>query len=331
MPASTKRTGTPNKEDQRIKKSKALFKVKMNKVTQRQIDEKFYSEPKKIQTLPWKVYVEPNIYGGEGSPKCLGFFLECNGDSLGRYWSCKAQAKLKVVNHKDPNKSLEREISHLFYWKRSQYGYKDFIQWTHMTNPERGFIQNDSITFECIISVEKPRKDPLVWAERIFELETIHWEMRESCQKCRSPENPNQILLCEKCENGWHTTCLIPPLNDIPEGIWLCPTCGHVASEQSEVSDCLKIKELEDKVKDANETLTNCRTKLDLQKEMSRMYEKQQQQMMDILQIPQEDRAFAKVLNAVKAFQEAKAGIFNNTQEQNEVDLYENAERILQD
>ena len=49
------------------------------------------------------------------------------------------------------------------------------------------------------------------------------------------------------------------------------------------------------------------------------------------LQIPQEDRSFAKVLNAVTAFQEAKAGIFTNTEEQNEIDLYENAERILQD
>ena len=92
-----------------------------------------------------------------------------------------------------------------------------------------------------------------------------------------------------------------------------------------------KIKVLEDKLKDANETLSNYKTKLDLQKEMSRMYQKQQQQMMDILQIPQEDRSFAKVLNAVTAFQEAKAGIFTNTEEQNEVDLYENAERILQD
>ena len=92
-----------------------------------------------------------------------------------------------------------------------------------------------------------------------------------------------------------------------------------------------KIKVLEDKLKDANETLSNYKTKLDLQKEMSRMYQKQQQQMMDILQIPQEDRSFAKVLNAVTAFQEAKAGIFTNTEEQNEIDLYENAERILQD
>ena len=59
-----------------------------------------------------------------GSPKCLGYFLECNGDSLGRYWSCKAHANLKVVNHKDPSKSLERSISHLFYFKQNEYGYK---------------------------------------------------------------------------------------------------------------------------------------------------------------------------------------------------------------
>ena len=58
----------------------------------------------------------------------------------------------------------------------------------------------------------------MVWAERIYELENIHWRMRETCQICRSPENADQTLLCEKCENGWHTTCLNPPLNDIPEG-----------------------------------------------------------------------------------------------------------------
>ena len=146
MSASTKRTGTTIKEDQRKRRKtteiqKALFIFNMNNVTQRQIDEKFYSETKEIQSLPWKVNVEPNIYGGEGSPKCLGFFLECNGEeSLGRYWSCKAQAKLKVVNHKDPSKSIERYISHLFYTFRSQYGYKDFMQWTELANPERGFL-----------------------------------------------------------------------------------------------------------------------------------------------------------------------------------------------
>jgi hypothetical protein len=59
-----------------------------------------------------------------GSPKCLGYFLECNGDSLGSFWSCKAKAELRIVNHKDPCKSLTRSIMHLFYCKRNQYGYK---------------------------------------------------------------------------------------------------------------------------------------------------------------------------------------------------------------
>ena len=83
-----------------------------------------------------------------GSPKCLGYFLECKGDVLGSFWSCKAQAELKIVNHKDPNKSLKRSITHLFFCKRNQDGYDNFIQWTELTNPDKGFIQDDTITLE---------------------------------------------------------------------------------------------------------------------------------------------------------------------------------------
>ena len=53
-------------------------------------------------------------------------------------------------------------------------------------------------------------------ADRIDELETMLWRMRETCQKCRNPEG--NTILCDKCENGWHTTCLNPPLKNIPEG-----------------------------------------------------------------------------------------------------------------
>ena len=31
--------------------------------------------------------------------------------------------------------------------------------------------------------------------------------------------------MCESCERGFHTTCLDPPLETIPSGIWLCPGC----------------------------------------------------------------------------------------------------------
>ena len=37
-----------------------------------------------------------------------------------------------------------------------------------------------------------------------------------------------QILLCDKCDAGYHTACLRPPLMIIPDGDWFCPPCEQV-------------------------------------------------------------------------------------------------------
>ncbi|GIY23303.1 remodeling and spacing factor 1 [Caerostris darwini] len=47
------------------------------------------------------------------------------------------------------------------------------------------------------------------------------------CTKCGKYDKPEWILLCDKCDNGYHTTCLIPPLVLIPEGDWYCQPCEH--------------------------------------------------------------------------------------------------------
>ncbi|OTF81579.1 hypothetical protein BLA29_004494, partial [Euroglyphus maynei] len=36
-----------------------------------------------------------------------------------------------------------------------------------------------------------------------------------------------KILLCDKCDDGYHTSCLRPPLFLIPTGDWFCPPCEH--------------------------------------------------------------------------------------------------------
>ena len=82
--------------------------------------------------------------------------------------------------------------------------------------PDLKFIILNVIWLEVDIKVEQPSKDPMALADRIDELETMLWTMRETCQKCRNPEG--NTILCDKCENGWHTTCLNPPLKNIPEG-----------------------------------------------------------------------------------------------------------------
>ncbi|KAL1123435.1 hypothetical protein AAG570_002515, partial [Ranatra chinensis] len=48
-----------------------------------------------------------------------------------------------------------------------------------------------------------------------------------ACQKCDQQDHPEWILLCDKCDKGWHASCLRPPLMLIPEGDWFCPPCQH--------------------------------------------------------------------------------------------------------
>lgn len=48
------------------------------------------------------------------------------------------------------------------------------------------------------------------------------------CEQCGSGERPGELLLCDKCDKGFHMRCLRPIVVRIPIGSWLCPKCsGH--------------------------------------------------------------------------------------------------------
>ncbi|XP_053204430.1 remodeling and spacing factor 1-like [Panonychus citri] len=72
------------------------------------------------------------------------------------------------------------------------------------------------------------------------------------CQRCGKYDHPDWILLCDKCDVGFHTACLRPPLMSIPEGDWFCPPCENKLlieklQERFEVlSKALEKKELEE-------------------------------------------------------------------------------------
>lgn len=50
-----------------------------------------------------------------------------------RSWSCHAQAMLKIINHKDDEKSFSRRISHLFFHKENDWGFSNFMSWSVST------------------------------------------------------------------------------------------------------------------------------------------------------------------------------------------------------
>uniref|UniRef100_A0A4W4DZ33 [histone H3]-trimethyl-L-lysine(4) demethylase n=1 Tax=Electrophorus electricus TaxID=8005 RepID=A0A4W4DZ33_ELEEL len=42
---------------------------------------------------------------------------------------------------------------------------------------------------------------------------------------CGSGNDEDRLLLCDGCDDSYHTFCLIPPLHDVPKGDWRCPKC----------------------------------------------------------------------------------------------------------
>jgi hypothetical protein len=45
------------------------------------------------------------------------------------------------------------------------------------------------------------------------------------CQVCHDHRNWELLVLCDSCDTGWHTYCLSPPLESVPDGTWICPDC----------------------------------------------------------------------------------------------------------
>lgn len=55
------------------------------------------------------------------------------------------------------------------------------------------------------------------------------------CCNCNKGDAEEYLLLCDGCDDGYHMFCLIPPLQDIPDGDWCCPKC--LAEECSKPMD----------------------------------------------------------------------------------------------
>ncbi|XP_069693074.1 lysine-specific demethylase 5A-like isoform X2 [Periplaneta americana] len=51
------------------------------------------------------------------------------------------------------------------------------------------------------------------------------------CHNCGRGDVEESMLLCDGCDDSYHTFCLMPPLLEIPKGDWRCPKC--VAEEVS--------------------------------------------------------------------------------------------------
>nr|KAG5711307.1 hypothetical protein BaRGS_006004 [Batillaria attramentaria] len=45
------------------------------------------------------------------------------------------------------------------------------------------------------------------------------------CHVCAAGDGEEYMLLCDGCDDAFHTYCLVPPLPEVPKGDWRCPAC----------------------------------------------------------------------------------------------------------
>ena len=48
-----------------------------------------------------------------------------------------------------------------------------------------------------------------------------------ACDACGSAENDEAMLLCDRCDRGFHMWCLEPKLAAVPDDAWFCDECRH--------------------------------------------------------------------------------------------------------
>lgn len=72
--------------------------------------------------------------------------------------------------------------------------------------------------------------------------------MNTRCKICRKKADPDQMLLCDSCDKGYHMYCLKPKLKSIPKGEWFCPDCKpkeRVRSPRKKVRKSFSINDFE--------------------------------------------------------------------------------------
>jgi Williams-Beuren syndrome DDT (WSD), D-TOX E motif/PHD-finger len=84
----------------------------------------------------------------------------------------------------------------------------------------------DAMEVDNLANEDPPESDPVRDLKRPF----APWE---GCCVCWDDTDDERQLLCAMCSAPYHTYCLNPPLDDVPEDEWICPGCAQGAPKVS--------------------------------------------------------------------------------------------------
>lgn len=80
---------------------------------------------------------------------------------------------------------------------------------------------------EALISSSSKKRRQNLKGEtvKVDKLKKKEEDFDQACEQCKSGSHGEVMLLCDRCNKGWHIYCLSPPLNRVPLGNWYCLEC----------------------------------------------------------------------------------------------------------
>ena len=102
-----------------------------------------------LQKLPWRL----EVCKAKESENALSAFLYCDANKyVTKEWSCSVKFKVTVLSHTD-KAAVSLETSHNYCPRSTNWGWPEFMTWSSLMDPGRGFINNNCITVEATVSV----------------------------------------------------------------------------------------------------------------------------------------------------------------------------------
>ena len=143
----------------------------------------------------------------------LGVELEYKIHSKGRFWEVQSGRSIGT----SLNLPLLLLADDLVAMASTARGLALFMQHFDAACQRWGLVISPSKT-ECMVVDGRVR------------LSEASSQLATRCQKCSSLDGvSDRMLLCDCCDEGWHTQCLLEPLTEVPAGAWFCPKCAAAA------------------------------------------------------------------------------------------------------
>uniref|UniRef100_A0A7E4UL06 BTB domain-containing protein n=1 Tax=Panagrellus redivivus TaxID=6233 RepID=A0A7E4UL06_PANRE len=106
-----------------------------------------------IANLPWRLAAKTETSKRTNGIRFFSIYIDCNPESESTLWSCEAVVEFALIAQRPCGSDFTRTFTNTFSYNSNNWGFPSFIEFSDITNADKGFIRNDKVVVEAHIVV----------------------------------------------------------------------------------------------------------------------------------------------------------------------------------